>query len=242
MKGKAMKDKNCEILLEYLRNILYGSGDMVLDWEHLDEPFQELGREMQRLPVMAEQLREKERQLRQKEEWALKEQKKLTGKAYVDALCNIPNRLYFVEKMGQIIRECMHFTMCYVDLDNLKAINDRFGHREGDDYICEFVSKVRARIREYDLFCRIGGDEFCLVFPECHMEAVGKKMEKILEEFADYGAPHFRASFSYGLIEMKDEENRPTLEELMADADEKMYQMKREHKAKESLDWKKPLG
>lgn len=227
-----MKERNCEILLEYLRNVLYGSGDMSLDLQQLDVPFRELGQELQFLPVMAERMREQERLLRQKEERAIREQEKLTSKAYQDALTGIPNRLYFEEKMVQIMEECRHFTICYMDLDNLKVVNDRFGHRAGDSYICEFVSRVRARIREYDVFTRIGGDEFCLVFPECHMEVADQKMQKVLAEFADYGMPLFQASFSYGLIEIAADGERRSLDEILAEADEKMYRMKRKHKEK----------
>lgn len=227
-----MKNRNCEILLEYLRCTLYGSESMELNLQQLDEPFRELGREMQILPKLAERLREQERQLRQKEEKATKEQEKLTSKAYLDTLTGIPNRLYFEEKMGQIMEECRHFTLCYVDLDDLKGVNDRFGHRAGDSYICEFVFRVRSRIREYDVFTRIGGDEFCLVFPECHKTAADQKMMKVLQEFGDYGAPDYQASFSYGLVEIAVEEEQRTLEEILSEADDKMYQMKRMHKAR----------
>lgn len=228
-----MTERNCTILLEYLRSVLYGSREMTLDVRQLDEPFRELGREMQFLSVMTERLREQERQLRQKEERANKEKEKLTSKAYLDTLTGIPNRLYFEEKMVQIMEECRHFTICYADLDNLKAVNDRFGHRAGDSYICEFVFRVRSRIREYDVFCRIGGDEFCLVFPECHMEIADQKMLKVLQEFTDYGAPLFQASFSYGLVEIAPDDERRTLDEILSEADTKMYQMKRTHKEKQ---------
>ena len=97
---------------------------------------------------------------------------------------------------------------------------------------------VRSRIREYDIFARIGGDEFCLVFLECRKDVAARKMKQILEEFMCIGVDivsnesRIVFSFSYGLIEEAGESAPKTVDEILSLADKKMYEMKRLHKRK----------
>lgn len=64
---------------------------------------------------------------------------------------------------------------CYCDLDHLKYVNDRYGHLEGDRYICRFVETVKSCICENDLFARVGGDEFCIILRKCPKEMAERK-------------------------------------------------------------------
>ncbi|WP_240910255.1 GGDEF domain-containing protein [Desulfopila sp. IMCC35008] len=60
--------------------------------------------------------------------------------------------------------------LCYFDLDNLKTINDSYGHKAGDEYILLAVEAIRQKIRANDLLCRMGGDEFIALLPNCTLE------------------------------------------------------------------------
>ena len=79
----------------------------------------------------------------------------LTSKAYHDPGTGIKNRLFFEEYMEIILREKQQATLCYLDLDGLKYVNDKYGHLEGDIYIQNFVEIIRKDFRSGDTFARI---------------------------------------------------------------------------------------
>lgn len=154
----------------------------------------------------------------------------LAVKAYHDPGTGIYNRLYFEEYMSCALENKYDLTLCYMDLDGLKFVNDHFGHNEGDKYISSFVAVIQKLFRSDDVFCRIGGDEFCLVIRECHQDAVKRKMAIALERFASMHKKHYAAGFSYGVIEIVGRLNTLSLEELIRCVDAEMYQCKQRNK------------
>ncbi|MEZ3435677.1 MAG: diguanylate cyclase [Lachnospiraceae bacterium] len=156
----------------------------------------------------------------------------LTSKAYHDPGTGIKNRLFFDEYMEMILRDKQKATLCYLDLDGLKYVNDKFGHQEGDIYIQYFVELIRGSFRSGDTFARIGGDEFCIVLTGAIKELIERKMEELLHEFQTGGFREYRCSFSYGVVEITGEEDEAALKELLQEADEIMYECKRRNKAK----------
>lgn len=77
------------------------------------------------------------------------------------------------------------FTLIYLDLDNFKQVNSRFGHNEGDKLLQLIAGEIRARIRSTDFLARLGGDEFAILFPEAgqhEAEAIISKVHKQLTE------------------------------------------------------------
>lgn len=154
----------------------------------------------------------------------------MTSKAYTDTLTGISNRHFFDEFMGKLLADKKFFTLAYLDLDNLKYVNDHFGHQAGNRYILNFVSAVKKEIREDDLFARIGGDEFCLVFRGCHKEVAEQKLKEILNRFRADGNENYRPSFSFGLVEADLEREPLSLEEILERADARMYEFKRAYK------------
>lgn len=154
----------------------------------------------------------------------------ITSKAYTDPMTGIQNRRFFEENMNQLLAARSWFTLCYMDLDNLKFVNDQIGHKAGDNYIQSFVDSVKKEIRESDVFARIGGDEFCLIFKGCHENAAERKMLEILKNFRCGGDGTYEPSFSFGLIEVDINGEPLSVEEILARADAKMYEFKRAHK------------
>lgn len=158
------------------------------------------------------------------------ETERLADQAYTDLLTGIGNRFYFKEQAEQLLKQNVPILCCYFDLDHLKYINDRYGHAEGDEYIRRFVRAVKIRIREKDIFARIGGDEFCAVFQDCPEETAREKLAQILEDFRSINGDRYPSGFSYGMIEIKEEAARLTVSDMMRLADAEMYKQKRLHK------------
>jgi diguanylate cyclase (GGDEF)-like protein len=120
-------------------------------------------------------------------------------------------------------------TICYIDVDNFKTINDNYGHDFGDNILC-FVSKhISANIRKTDLFERIGGDEFCILFPETEAGTAYAIVNKIVERllFASRQSK-IVVTLSMGVVTFEDMPN--TVNDLIRAADNLMYEAKKEGK------------
>jgi diguanylate cyclase (GGDEF)-like protein len=89
--------------------------------------------------------------------------------AFNDALTGLPNRVLFEDRIGHTIatarRYARGFAVMYLDLDNFKAINDRFGHPVGDQVLIGIAKRLREQLRESDTVARFGGDEFVILQP-----------------------------------------------------------------------------
>lgn len=160
------------------------------------------------------------------------EAKRLTSKAYYDTGTGIRNRLYFEEYMERLEKANTCVTLCYLDLDGLKFVNDKYGHNEGDIYIRSFVSLIQKEFRNTDVFARIGGDEFCIVLQNSRKESVKKRLEVLLCEFYMKNEKGYPRSFSYGLVEIQDWSGGMTIEEIIKRADAEMYKCKRLNKTR----------
>lgn len=155
---------------------------------------------------------------------------RLNSKAYMDPGTGIHNRLFFDEYMESVLEEGREVTLCYLDLDGLKYVNDHFGHNQGDNYIRSFVLHMKSSVRATDIFARIGGDEFCVVIPELEKETAEKKFAELLERFAAENKEEYPVSFSYGVVEIRSTGKRPALEDIIKTADAQMYECKRRNK------------
>ncbi len=95
------------------------------------------------------------------------EEAQLKNLAYFDPLTQLPNRRYFEEHIESGIRQAgrtqSKFGVLYIDLDKFKFINDCYGHSAGDLLLVEMAKRFRSRLRESDLLCRLGGDEFTII-------------------------------------------------------------------------------
>ena len=116
-------------------------------------------------------------------------------------------------------------TVVFVDLNDLKTINDTYGHKKGDEVLVNFVESVRKNIRSNDLIIRMGGDEFLIVLRNCPLEKAKEIMKKISENYEK--SSDIKPSFSWGISKFKS-----SFEETIEEVDKKMYEMKSKFKSK----------
>ncbi|MGH2944596.1 MAG: diguanylate cyclase domain-containing protein, partial [Solirubrobacteraceae bacterium] len=109
----------------------------------------------------------------------------LTTQARTDPLTGIANRRAFDERLTEEIeRASRHgraLSLMLVDVDNFKAINDRFGHATGDRVLVALADSLRAAMRGGDLLARIGGDELALILPDCRPERAAVVAQRMLD-------------------------------------------------------------
>lgn len=123
--------------------------------------------------------------------------------------------------------------MLYADLDNLKKINDTFGHKEGDSALIETANIFRNNYRESDIIARIGGDEFVIIpvgTDQDTVEMISARLQNALDNFNEKSGRRYKLSISIGITEY--DPARPcSINDLLTRADKLMYEHKRKHKA-----------
>src|SRR5436853_138700 len=98
-------------------------------------------------------------------------EEKLVHQALHDALTDLPNRAYFVERVSQAQARVRRdpdyrFAVLFIDFDNFKTVNDGLGHAAGDHLLTEVAGRLRTCVRPGDVAARLGGDEFTLLLEE----------------------------------------------------------------------------
>lgn len=129
------------------------------------------------------------------------------------------------------------FTVAFIDINNLKEVNDVYGHETGDQLIVNTIEIIKKTIRSSDYIVRFGGDEFLVVFKKSETKEAKKVMQRIqekLNKINQTGNYKYQMSISYG-IESYNPEKQIELDELISRADDKMYQFKQEYKEKHDL-------
>lgn len=112
--------------------------------------------------------------------------------AYHDALTGLPNRRLLLDRLNQAIarpsRHGKRVALVFFDVDGFKAINDRFGHANGDKVLQEIGRRLSACLRATDTACRYGGDEFIVMLPEVEDEQGATVVEQKIR--AQLAAPY----------------------------------------------------
>lgn len=150
-----------------------------------------------------------------------------------DKLTETVNRSQFEAILIERVKSDNSFAFVLMDIDDLKKVNDQYGHREGDRLLKIFSETVRKNIRNTDSFGRIGGDEFTLLLPGMNTIEINRVFYRLMDQFKSIEEKEslpYEINFSYGITMYPDETINP--EELYLKSDEKMYTMKR--KAKEA--------
>lgn len=153
--------------------------------------------------------------------------------ATYDALTDVYNRrsglLLFKQQFQLAKRNNQKLCVCYVDVDFLKNINDVYGHAEGDEVLKATSAILKQTLRTIDIVCRLGGDEFLLVLPQCTLKQasdIWQRIEENVELHNDKRTKPYSISLSRGFAEF-DPENEKSPDFLIMVADKEMYIHKR---------------
>ncbi len=153
------------------------------------------------------------------------------NKALNDALTRIANRMAFDQRINTEFKRWQRYrsrlTLCLVDIDKFKAVNDTYGHKAGDIVLRTVAEKCASRIRPSDFFARYGGEEFALILPETGIDAACGVAEELRETIAkcafQYKQEVVPITISCGLAEFK---GRDTIDTAFQRADKALYKAK----------------
>lgn len=155
-------------------------------------------------------------------------QRRLAHQLYHDALTGLPNRLLFTERLDDAMRDG-RFMLIFVDLDDFKEVNDRFGHAAGDELLRAIGERLKRCVRDNDTLARIGGDEFAILIDgeSEQLEDAAERLRVALRDpFALHGSA-VRVKASMGLVRPGADGVPQTSDDLLRQADISMYAGKR---------------
>jgi diguanylate cyclase (GGDEF)-like protein len=158
-------------------------------------------------------------------------QLQLRSLSLMDELTGLHNRRGFVSLAEQRLRltsrQALRCTLIFIDVDNLKYINDNFGHREGDYALQQIAGLLRECFRASDIIGRLGGDEFCVLLS--HMGEKGdlqvrKRLLQLIGRNNENSSRFYALSISLGIADVGGPRE---LEQQISRADALMYEHKR---------------
>lgn len=156
---------------------------------------------------------------------------KVQYQAQRDSLTALYNHAYFQTALHheaeRAKRTGSNLSVIMIDLDYLKQINDKFGHKAGDEAITLVAGKLTQCLRQMDIIARYGGDEFAALLPEANIDIAETIAKRILETLNRTIHPQWGPlSASIGVSGTPHEE--PNKEQIMKMADDSMYISKKE--------------
>jgi diguanylate cyclase (GGDEF)-like protein len=153
--------------------------------------------------------------------------------ATVDQLTGLYLRHHFLQRLAderaRSQRYRSPFAVLMLDLDTFKEVNDRHGHTIGDRFLKMSADAIKQSLRASDIACRWGGDEFCVLLPQTHVEAAQATGERIRAGIASLSSTiaGVRATASVGISTYPTDFDGD-LEDLVRRADQALYRAKRE--------------
>lgn len=218
LKELITKSEVLEQTLIALDKLLYFDVTLVFD-TYIDCLVGEIENEKNKTEIYAKSLEEKvAERTQQLEEQAQKDP--LTHLYNQRAMQDLLRRDLSVSKRRQV-----KLSLVYFDVDKFKNINDTFGHIKGDEVLKNIGQALLNNVRESDIPCRYGGDEFCIILPECSIDEARVVCEKIIKEFGERYPDY---SLSIGIAETGSDEYVDG-DTLIKKADKNMYQAKKEN-------------
>ncbi|HEY8217404.1 MAG TPA: GGDEF domain-containing protein, partial [Acidimicrobiia bacterium] len=155
----------------------------------------------------------------------LRMMKETRHEASTDPLTGLPNRRNLEQRLHALVDAGTGFSIVMADLDHFKLLNDTHGHEAGDRALVLFARVLTETMREEDLLCRWGGEEFTVVLPEVDTDEAVATTERVREALAlalvHGSAPRFTASFGVAQRDGSDD-----LEDIVRRADNALYAAK----------------
>jgi diguanylate cyclase (GGDEF)-like protein len=166
-------------------------------------------------------------------ETAERERAEYARRASIDALTGLPNRPALIERLVEELERARRYeqpvSVCYVDADFFKAINDEHGHAAGDDALRVIAASLRQTLRVFDVVGRYGGEEFLVIAPGTHLGDAVKLGERLRVAIEDQvirlpSGAEISSTISIGVAEYPT--NATELEALIDRADIALYEAK----------------
>ena len=161
---------------------------------------------------------------------------RLNNLSLTDALTGLNNRRGFIILATSLLKFARRvkysLSLLYIDLDSLKYINNTFGHAAGDEIILQFANILTDTFRDSDIIGRLGGDEFVVLLvdaTEDDLESMRTRLKNNVEAYNLQSDQQSKISFSLGIIRA-DPDSTISMEELLSQADQAMYEHKRQRK------------
>lgn len=147
----------------------------------------------------------------------------------IDRLTNAANRFKIEEEADRWIdfchRNALPLCLVFIDVDNLKSINDIYGHYKGDCVLAEMANLIHRQLHSSDVLARWGGDEFVLLLPNVNLENAIAICERTRESISNYDfVKDVRVTCSFGVVAMKD---GSIFETMIRESDKLMYRGKK---------------
>ncbi|MBM3705725.1 MAG: diguanylate cyclase [Actinobacteria bacterium] len=142
--------------------------------------------------------------------------------SFHDKLTDLYNRAFFDEEIRRLKKtRNLPLTIIFSDVDNLKFINDNYGHEKGDALLIKASSILKECFRDEDIIARIGGDEFCIILPGTGKKDAESIVRRVQERCVQESTKTIPIRISFG-IETKESQYK-SLRQLLKDAENKMY-------------------
>lgn len=217
LKNNIKEKEELEATLDTLDNLFYFDTTLVFD-TYIDSLVGEIESAKRKTEAYAKSLEEK----------VAERTHQLEEQARLDPLTGIYNQRAMQDVLRRELsiakRRDTKLSLIYFDIDKFKEINDTQGHLKGDEVLKFIGQTLLGSIREVDVACRYGGDEFCIILPECEIECANNICKKVIMKFTDR-YPEY--SLSMGISGTESGEYVDA-DSLIKDADEKMYRAKKE--------------
>ena len=164
----------------------------------------------------------------------------LSDLASREPLTGLYNRRHFSEiierRFSESVRYGSDLACMMIDLDDFKAVNDEFGHQQGDQVLLAVAGAISSQLRAADLAARYGGDEFVVLLPQTGADRAAGLAERIAQKFhRDRQArfPEVRATLSIGIASLRGS-GAETADNLIRSADRALYAAK--HQGKDRIE------
>ncbi len=165
---------------------------------------------------------------------------RMAAAALYDPLTGLHNRRFFLEHLEREIpfalRHRLPLHLLYLDLDNFKLINDRWGHLAGDQALIQVAQQLQAQVRQEDLLARMGGDEFALLvrgIPDSQILQLAGRLQQAVQSLPLQGG--IPLTCSIGVASLLRLPAETSAQSFLAAADQALYQAKRQGGSREVL-------
>ena len=162
----------------------------------------------------------------------------LVKSVYTDSMTGVYNREWGYKNLDKLISDVIEHdgvsSVVFVDIDGLKAVNDKYGHGEGDIVIIRAIEAIKKATRKNDNIFRWGGDEFVVLLPACSRQnavAVMNNAISHLDDLNKISVKPYTYSFSFGITEINGSLTDTSVEMIISKTDALMHEQKSKKRA-----------